>query len=444
MVKMKAISRDRRDFTRERKGELMRVSRNPQPELHPFERAREYTRAVNAVKLDRHFAKPFVGALSGHADSVHCMAKSLGALSTVVSGGADGELRRWNLAERSTAWSTNAHSGFVRGLAFCRSGHHFVSASDDCTVKLWSAAASASDAEPLSRYLGRHAFKDVDHHWQDHLFATAGAGLALWDSSRSEPLQTFAWGADGLTHVRFNPSEHSVLGCLSSDRSLTLYDVNTGSALQKMTMQTQANALCWNPMEPFHVTLASEDHNLYTFDIRKLDHAICVHRDHVSAVMALDYSPTGTHFVSGSYDRTLRIWEAGARASSQVYHAKRMQRLFCVTWSADASYVLSGSDDTNVRLWRAVANEGAAPLVPRERRKREYAAALVERHKHLPEVRRVKNHKHVPKSIKKAAAVKETVEATQKKREKNRRAHSKPGAVPKKDAKKKKVWKVHE
>ena len=63
---------------------------------------------------------------------------------------------------------------------------------------------------------------------------------------------------------------------------------------------------------------------------------------------------------------------------------------------------------------------------------------------HLPEVRRVKNHKHVPKSIKKAAAVKETVEATQKKREKNRRAHSKPGAVPKKDAKKKKVWKVHE
>ena len=196
-------------------------------------------------------------------------------------------------------------------------------------------------------------------------------------------------------------------------------------------------------MEPFHVTLASEDHNLYTFDIRKLDHAICVHRDHVSAVMALDYSPTGTHFVSGSYDRTLRIWEAGARASSQVYHAKRMQRLFCVTWSADASYVLSGSDDTNVRLWRAVANEGAAPLVPRERRKREYAAALVERHKHLPEVRRVKNHKHVPKSIKKAAAVKETVEATQKKREKNRRAHSKPGAVPKKDAKKK-VWKVHE
>ena len=58
-------------------------------------------------------------------------------------------------------------------------------------------------------------------------------------------------------------------------------------------MQTRANALAWNPMEPFHFTLASEDHALYTFDMRKLDHSICVHKDHVSAVLSVDYSPTG-------------------------------------------------------------------------------------------------------------------------------------------------------
>ena len=64
----------------------------------------------------------------------------------------------------------------------------------------------------------------------------------------------------------------------------------------------------------------------------------------------LDDSPTGSHFVSGSYDRTLRIWEAGARASSQVYHAKRMQRLFCVTWSAAASYVAAHALGVRDRL----------------------------------------------------------------------------------------------
>ena len=32
---------------------------------------------------------------------------------------------------------------------------------------------------------------------------------------------------------------------------------------------------------------ANEDSNCYTFDMRKLDHAVCIHKDHVSAVYAL-------------------------------------------------------------------------------------------------------------------------------------------------------------
>ena len=221
-----------------------------------------------------------------------------------------------------------------------------------------------------------------------------------------------------------------MLGCLVRPL-ITLYDVNTGSALQKMTMQAQANALCWNSMEPFHVTLASEDHNLYTFDIRKLDHAICVHRDHVSAVMALDYSPTGTHFVSGSYDRTLRIWEAGARASSQVYHAKRMQRLFCVTWSADASYVLSGSRHQRA-AWRAVANEGAAPLVPRERRNgtppRSSSATST-----CPGAPRQESQARA--QIDQEGRRRQGDGRGDAEKQKNRRAHSKPGAVPRRKRK---------
>jgi WD40 repeat protein len=94
----------------------------------------------------------------------------------------------------------------------------------------------------------RYPFTGVDHHWKDHLFATSGATVQLWDTSRSECLQSFEWGADTVTSVRFNPAQHSLLCCLSADRGVTMYDVNSGSALQKMTMQTRANAACWNPM----------------------------------------------------------------------------------------------------------------------------------------------------------------------------------------------------
>jgi hypothetical protein len=60
--------------------------------LHPFEGLREYTRALNAVKLERVFAKPFVGNLDGHQDGVSCLGKHPQHLSLLVSGSYDGEV----------------------------------------------------------------------------------------------------------------------------------------------------------------------------------------------------------------------------------------------------------------------------------------------------------------------------------------------------------------
>lgn len=70
--------------------------------------------------------------------------------------------------------------------------------------------------------------------------------------------------------------------------------------------------------------------------VPQLDHAIGVHRDHVSAVLAVDYSPTGQQFVSGSYDKTLRIWDVGENKSSTVYHTKRMCEPFATAPSVSS------------------------------------------------------------------------------------------------------------
>lgn len=34
-----------------------------------------------------------------------------------------------------------------------------------------------------------------------------------------------------------------------------------------------------------------------------------IHEDHVSAVTSIDYAPTGREFVTGSYDKSIRIFE---------------------------------------------------------------------------------------------------------------------------------------
>lgn len=97
--------------------------------------------------------------------------------------------------------------------------------------------------------------------------------------------------------------------------------------------------------------------SLYTFDVRKLKQPVNIHMDHTSAVIDVDYSPTGREFVTGSYDKSIRIFESLKGHSRDVYHTKRMQRLTCVKWSLDNKYVLSGSDEMNIRMWKARASE---------------------------------------------------------------------------------------
>ena len=86
-MKIRTLSRSKREHTRERPQDLQRVYRNvSNSNLHPFTREREYVRARNAVKLDKMFAKPFVGALEGHADGVYAMTTSSTSLVGLITG----------------------------------------------------------------------------------------------------------------------------------------------------------------------------------------------------------------------------------------------------------------------------------------------------------------------------------------------------------------------
>eukprot|EP00128_Syssomonas_multiformis_P011557 Colp12_sorted_trinity150504_noHs@6414 len=448
-MKIKVISRSEDTTSRERITDLHRIQRNPDPVLHPFERAREYTRALNATKLERVFAKPFVGALSGHSDGVYSLAKHPHRLNCLLSGACDGEVRIWNLSNKETNYSINAHRGFVRGVCVSPLGDYFITVGEDKTVKQWKlfvdheieddGEVNVEKDEPITTYLGKAVYTGVDHHWKNHIYATSGAMVDIWDEHRSEPIRSFNWGVETVNSVKFNPIETSVLASTAADRNIALYDLRAGSALRKVVLAMRCNAVAWNPMEAFNFTAASEDNNLYTFDMRKLDRALNVHKDHVSAVLDIDYAPTGKEFVTGAYDRSLRIYGVDQGHSREVYYGKRMQRIFCVKWSQDNKYVMSGSDETNIRLWKARAAEKIATLAPRERAAFEYNEKLKERFKYHPEIKRIARHRHLPKAIYKAKQLKTTVEQAEKVREDNKRRHSAPGTVPFKKERSKQV-----
>ncbi|GMF09197.1 unnamed protein product [Phytophthora lilii] len=116
------------------------------------------------------------------------------------------------------------------------------------------------------------------------MFATCGSKVQVWDPSRSTPTHEFAWGADSINSVHFNPAEASLLASTGSDRNITLrkslasamaalFDARRGFSEGANGGASRAGSL-----------QANEDHNLYTFDMRKMKRAMMVHKDHVSAV----------------------------------------------------------------------------------------------------------------------------------------------------------------
>jgi len=180
-------------------------------------------------------------------------------------------------------------------------------------------------------------------------------------------------------------------------------------------------------MEAFNLAVANEDHNIYLFDMRNLSRALNILKDHVSAVMDVEFSPTGEELVSASYDRSVRLWKRNEGHSRDVYHTKRMQRVFSACWTPDNAYILSGSDDGNIRLWRSTASARSSIKSAGERQKLEYDAALKERYKHMPEIRRIGRHRHVPVQVKKAGEIKQEELKAIKRRDENERKHSRKG-----------------
>ncbi|KAJ3516632.1 hypothetical protein NMY22_g14160 [Coprinellus aureogranulatus] len=446
MVKISVLQHNPALHVPLRPGDPTPVQRNLNPTMHPFAKARERTRALNAAKLDKIFAKPFVDSLEGHIDAVEVLTKPLESLTTVASGSWDGGLILHNLHTRSELLKIpQAHKGKISGLCFADTkGNRLLSCGVDRHVRLWRVGNGdgeddpmANSQQPLHVFPWKTSFNSIDHHRSDPLFATASSTVQIWDETKSAPLSnlTFPTSNETVSSVRFNLAEPSVLASVGSDRTFTLYDIRTGKAERRVVMQFRSNALSWSPTLPTMALLASEDHNLYTFDVRHMNAPVQIYKGHVAAVMSCDWAPTGVEFVSGGWDRTVRIWnsrEAGGKEKGPggrevVYHTKRMQRVTSTIYSSDARYVLSGSDDGNVRIWKAKASDKLGVITARERAAMEYRESLVKRWSVDKEVGRVQRTRHLPKAVYKAGQLKNTMLEARRVKEERRRKHTRAG-----------------
>lgn len=182
------------------------------------------------------------------------------------------------------------------------------------------------------------------------------------------------------------------------DRGIYLYDHRVTGKLIKTFLTNKSACIEWSPYEPFNFLAGNEDGNVYQFDMRKMEQALKIHKGYIGAVLSVDYSPTGRQFVSGSFDKTLRLFNTDEGKSYQIYHTKRMQKIFAVLWSMDSKYIFSGSDETNIRAWKANATEKLGLVSQREKEHNLYQQKLINKFRFNDQIRQI-SKTHLPKYL---------------------------------------------
>ncbi|KAE9383221.1 WD40 repeat-like protein [Gymnopus androsaceus JB14] len=76
-------------------------------------------------------------------------------------------------------------------------------------------------------------------------------------------------------------------------------------------------------------------------------------RGHTNSVLSVVYSPDGKQIVSGSADKTVRIWSAETGLPIGELLREHMDSVMSVAYSPDGKQIVSGSTDKTVRIWNA-------------------------------------------------------------------------------------------
>src|SRR5258706_590204 len=80
---------------------------------------------------------------------------------------------------------------------------------------------------------------------------------------------------------------------------------------------------------------------------------------HNGGVNSVAHSPDGPHIISGSFDCTIRIWDAETGAPVGDPLEGHTHWVVSVAYSPDGQHIISGSCDCTIRIWDA---EAGAPV----------------------------------------------------------------------------------
>ena len=298
-----------------------------------------------------------IGQPMPHKDGFHAVYSLDGR--TIVTGCLDGTARLWNATTGRPIGQTMVHRGQVQFVAFSRDGRTVLCKGSAQEARLWDAATGQPIGKPLKHQSGVWCAA-FSPDGRSVVTGSADKTARLWDASTGSPLGPPLVHTAGVSSAVFSPDGKTVLTA-SFDMSGRLWNAATSLPIgAPLVHGNSGKSTPWSQVsfspdgKTFLIRFIPDNKVLLGNPASGLPNGKSLeHRAEVSAAL---FSPDGKAVLTGSDDRSARIWDAltGLPIGPPAVHQDGVDS---VAFSPDGSLFLTGADKQ--RLWNAAT---ALPL----------------------------------------------------------------------------------
>ncbi|ETO35140.1 WD repeat-containing protein [Reticulomyxa filosa] len=177
--------------------------------------------------------------------------------------------------------------------------------------------------------------------------ASRDCTVRIWDAKSGKQLQIFRGHAKQVFAARFSPDGNTVVSC-SEDGTIRLWDVNTGTEMMKLKSDTNVECDVNFSPDGKYIVSGLQDRTIRLWDIHS---GIEIRQlsGHSKSIWSAQFSPDGKMIVSSSHDKTINLWNVESGEILKQFKGKSD----CVTrakFSPDGRFIICSFTDT-VRIW---------------------------------------------------------------------------------------------
>jgi WD40 repeat protein len=351
--------------------------------------------------------------LRGHVDKVKSVAFSPDA-RLVVSGSEDRTFKIWDVATGTLLRSIQASAriGGVESVAFSSDGKHVLS-QVGLLLQIWDPATGdkvrdfetaeskflprarlSAAFSPDGRWVASSNMDETAHIWEtatgkllrslkgEHqfgvtvsfssdgrrvLWGSAYGEFRLWDATTGRLVRTSRERSSWLASFAFAPDGRRAIW--ASDETLKVFDTAKGETLHTIsTISAKVGATAISP--DGQLLILSEDARLYVWHTPTDEAQRTLHRwegafgsgregppvEHSGPIASLAFSRDGRHIVSGSRDRTIKLWHTETGNLLQTFQG-HSDTVVTLAFSPNGRHFISGGFDKTIKVWEVATSK---------------------------------------------------------------------------------------